>query len=233
MAAERAYEDRAFAMAVAEEVETLGRACACADRIVVDLTTGERVRYTPAEIDTALLVLALPGRNSVVAARRLKDEGLEINSRTLRSWREHTHATRYIEIEHQHAPEIERQMISQARAIVTAANEGTLEAIDAAREQLRTGEAKDPSTVARNLSTSAGIMTDKALLLEGRPTEIRGGDNLEAALERIAQRLGLPQSVDSTAEEIEAELPAADVASAHGGNEVDSAGGSSAAYEGA
>jgi hypothetical protein len=33
-----AYDERAFAMAVAEQVETLGRACA--DRIVVDLTIG-------------------------------------------------------------------------------------------------------------------------------------------------------------------------------------------------
>jgi hypothetical protein len=42
---EQAYEVRAFAMAVAEEVETLGRACAT--RIVADLETGERVRFTP------------------------------------------------------------------------------------------------------------------------------------------------------------------------------------------
>jgi hypothetical protein len=41
-----AYDERAFAMAVAEEVETLGRGCD-ATSIVVDLPTGERVRFTP------------------------------------------------------------------------------------------------------------------------------------------------------------------------------------------
>jgi len=169
-----------------------------------------RRTYTPAEVDTALLVLCLTGRNSVVAARRLKTEGIDVDPRTLRSWHTNIHARRYAEIEYDHAPEIEKQMIGQARAIVTAANEGTLEAIDAAREQIRRGEAKDPSTVARNLSTSAGIMTDKTLLLEGRPTEIRGNEDLPGALQRMAQRLNLPQSVDSTAEEYEPSAPELD-----------------------
>jgi hypothetical protein len=98
-------------------------------------------------------------------------------------------------------------MIGQARAIVTAANEGTLEAIDAAREQIKAGEAKDPSTIARNLSVAAGISVDKSLLLEGRPTEIHGNENVEALMARMSRFLG-PSAVDSTAEEeIPAELP--------------------------
>lgn len=159
--------------------------------------------YTPLEVDTALLVLAMSGRNCGMASRRLKEEGLDVGRRTLNQWKNYTHADRYLEIEHEHAPSVEKQMVNTARAIVTAANEGTLEAIEASREQLRKGEAKDPSTVARNLATAAGIQTDKALLLEGRPTEIRGGEDLQAALQRMAQRLNLPQSVDSTAEEYE------------------------------
>jgi hypothetical protein len=163
-----------------------------------------RTNYTQVEIDTALLTLCLTGRNSIEACRRLKVEGIEINPRTLRSWRLHTHAKRFAEIERQHAPEIERQMIGQARAIVTAANEGTLEAIDAAREQIKNGEAKDPSTVARNLAVTAGVNVDKSLTLEGRPTVIHGATTLDGNIRRLAQQLGF--DIDTTAEEMD-ELP--------------------------
>lgn len=166
-----------------------------------------RRTYTPLEIDTALLVLAMSGRNCGMASRRLKDEGIDVSRRTLNQWKNYTHAGRYLEIEHEHAPSVERQMVNTARAIVTAANEGTLEAIEASREQLRKGDAKDPSTVARNLATAAGIQTDKMLILSGRPNEIYGTEDLEAALNRMAQRLNLPQTVDSTAVEYQPSAP--------------------------
>jgi hypothetical protein len=166
-----------------------------------------RRTYTPAEVDTALLVLAMSGRNCYEASRRLKAEGVDVDRRTLNQWKNHTHAARYLEIEHDHAPKIEKQMVTTARAIVTAANQVTMAAIEKTREQVESGEIKDASTAARNLATVAGIQTDKALLLEGRPTEIRGAEDLPAALTRMAQRLNLPQSVDSTAEEYEPSAP--------------------------
>jgi hypothetical protein len=163
-----------------------------------------RHSYTPAEIDTSLLVLAMTGRNSVVAARRLKSEGINVNPRTLRSWRQHTHAKRYIDLEHQHAPEIERQMMGQTRAIVTAANDATLEAIEASRQQVENGDARDPSTVARNLATVSGIQTDKGLLLDGRPTVIHGDGSLDELVARMEREMGF--DIDSTAEEERLEL---------------------------
>ena len=161
-----------------------------------------RRSYTPVEIDTALLVLCLTGRNSVVAARRLKTEGLDIDPRTLRSWRTHVHARRYEEIEAQHAPEVERQMLGQARAIVHAANQVTLLAIEESEKQLREGDVKDPSTTARNLATAAGIQTDKMLIMSGRPNEIRGGEDIQGLMERMSRFLG---SIPATAIEIEYE----------------------------
>lgn len=97
-------------------------------------------------------------------------------------------------------------MMSQSRAIATAANVATLEAIEASRKQVEAGEAKDPSTVARNLTVAAGISTDKALLLDGRPTQIHGSDNLPALMERMSKLLGTP-AIDSTAEEYEPSVP--------------------------
>jgi hypothetical protein len=158
-----------------------------------------RRQYTPADVDTALLVLALTGHNSVETARRLKSQGLNVNARTLRAWRTGIHSKRYAEIQRDHAPRIEAEMIGTAREIVLAANAATLEAIEATRDQVQDGEAKDPSAVARNLQTVAGIATDKALLTEGRPTVITGGDDVQALLARMNRLLGV---VDSTAEDV-------------------------------
>ena len=161
-----------------------------------------RRTYTDAEVDTALLTLILSGRNSGVAARRLATEGIDVNPRTLRSWRDKVHAGRYAELEHQHAPEIEKQMMSQSRAIATAANIATLEAIEASRKQVAAGEAKDPSTVARNLAVTMGVATDKSLVLDGRPDRIIGSGDIQGLMERMAKFLGNP-AIDSTAIEYE------------------------------
>ena len=122
----------------------------------------------------------------------------------MRSWRDKIHAGRYAELEHQHAPEIERQMMSQSRAIATAANIATLEAIEASRKQVAAGEAKDPSTVARNLAVTMGVATDKSLILDGRPDRIIGSADIEGLMERMSRFLG---SIPTTAIEIEYEPP--------------------------
>src|SRR4051794_40277399 len=98
-----------------------------------------RRTHTEQEIDPALLGLALTGRNSVEAAKRLKAEGIDVNPRTLRSWRETVHAQRYADLCTQHAPAIEKQMMNTARAIVTRANEVTMQAIEASAKQLENG----------------------------------------------------------------------------------------------
>jgi hypothetical protein len=133
----------------------------------------------------------------------LKSQGLEINPRKLRAWRTGIHSTRYAEIQRDHAPRIEAERIGTAREIVLAANAATLEAIEATRDQVSEGEAKDPSAVARNLQTVAGIATDKALLTEGRPTIVHGSDSVEALVARMNRLLGITiePAVDSTAED--------------------------------
>lgn len=158
-----------------------------------------RRNYTPAEVDTALLVLCLTGRNSVEASRRLKKQGLDVHPRTLRSWREGIHANRYLELQRNQAPRIEAEMVNTSREIVIAANLATLEAVEATRAQVAAGEAKDPSTSARNLATTAGINVDKSLLIEGRPTIITSSDDVPALLARMQRLLG--PTFDSTAED--------------------------------
>jgi phosphoglycerate dehydrogenase-like enzyme len=91
-------------------------------------------------------------------------------------------------------------MVSTAREIVLRANAATAAAIQAAHEQVNDGQAKDPAAVARNLQTVAGIATDKALLVEGRPTAIIGTGDLQSLIAKLGKQLGF--DVDASANEI-------------------------------
>ena len=88
-------------------------------------------------------------------------------------------------------------MVSAAREIVLRANAATADAIQAAHDHVKDGQAKDPAAVARNLQTVAGIATDKALLVEGRPTAIIGTGDLQSVIASSEKQLGF--DVDSTA----------------------------------
>lgn len=158
-----------------------------------------RRTYSDHEIDQALIALYISGRNSQVASQRLREQGLVVNARTLRSWKD-KHAERYLALAGEHGPRLEKELRAVSKQVALNAAEGAMEAVEAAREQIRNGEAKDPSTTARNLAVTQGIATDKTLLLEGRPTEIHGTD-LPRLMERMRKALGQPVTVDSTAEE--------------------------------
>lgn len=93
-------------------------------------------------------------------------------------------------------------MVSTAREIVLRANAATADAIQAAHEQVKDGQAKDPAAVARNLQTVTGIATDKALLVEGRPTAIIGTGDLQSVIAQLGKQLGF--DVNGSADEITA-----------------------------
>lgn len=145
--------------------------------------------YTAAETDRCLLDLVICGGNSLLAARRLKEAGVEIASRTLREWRQTRHRERYLEIARVHAPMIDRLITQQAREGAIRAAEVEQRAWEAQMEQLDEGQVRDPSAVARNAAVSKAVNVDKMLLLEGRPTQItehRDVDEIIRALDAVA-----------------------------------------------
>ena len=155
-------------------------------------------RYSPAERRQALLVLALNGGNTKRAAEFLKDAGNPVPQQTLSYWTR-KHADELEEVTREHAPKLEQAMAGQILRTALAAHEATLIAVEKAREQLEAGEAKDPSTAARNLGTTAGILSDKYLTLTGRPTQITEHRSADQILANIARQIG---AVNSTAHEI-------------------------------
>ena len=155
-------------------------------------------RYTPEQVETALTVLALRGGNSREASEHLAASDLQIPSSTLRLWRTETHADRYVEICQERAPEIEKRVIQRSQEVQQRALDVSLKAVNKAEEQLDAGEAKDPAATAKNLALSFAVITDKSLLLQGRPNVMVGNQDARDLLNEIRRDLAIP----GTAEEL-------------------------------
>lgn len=156
--------------------------------------------YPPATVDEALLELALSG-STERASLNLKARGVDVPGRTLRVWRQ-TKRDRLQEIQTQLAPQIEELIVSEARTSAMLAAEVEREALKQTLTQLKAGQAKDPSTSARNASTVKGINVDKMLTLSGRPSvihETRQASDIIAELVKIAPNVF---QVDSEVTEI-------------------------------
>lgn len=149
----------------------------------------ERSHYMPEEIERGLLELAITGGRPVLAIRRLEASGQlpdGLNEGTLRYWRDQSHSERYQELATQHARRVEDTITQQARETALLAAEVERQAIEATAVQIATGQIKDASTAARNLSTVKGINVDKLLTLTGRPTQITHTLSAEEVLRELA-----------------------------------------------
>lgn len=142
--------------------------------------------------DRAMLVLALEGGHSERAHERLAGEGIQISARQLRYYR---NDPRYLEIREQKAPEIERAMVEDYKEAARLSNQLHRAATLKALKAVENGDIK-PSELGRTAQQAAiasGIPTDKALLLEGRPTQIHGSQDLEHLQQMMARALGKQQ----------------------------------------
>jgi hypothetical protein len=157
-------------------------------------------RFTLEETDTALLELALAAGNAELAARKLHEKGLKIAARTLRDWRNETHADRYIELQARVAPKVEAVLVNRFRENAIRAGEVAREALEQTSEDLTSGKA-DAGKTFQQVMVGTGITIEKMLLMEGRPTtvvESRDTQQLLAELKEIAPSL----VVESTAVEV-------------------------------
>ena len=134
---------------------------------------GEAVqrRYSPEEVDQALMTLIAVG-TSTEAAKVIKQEfGFDVPADTLRYWRS-SRRERYIELVRQHGAELEQRAVDTKRALLPLLAEGIALGVEKTIQELEDGEAKDPSASARNLAVISGIETRDLLTLTGRPSAI-------------------------------------------------------------
>lgn len=93
----------------------------------------------------------------------------------------------------------ERLSVEMAKLAASEAFSEVRELIGEVKALRMAGRLRDASASAKNLATTGAILTDKALLLEGRPTSISETRDSDAIWASIFKEAGL---IESTAEEI-------------------------------
>ena len=127
----------------------------------------------PEQVDRGLAALALHDGSERAAARFLEQTGKPIPFRTLHDWKT-TRAERYAEVREQELPAIRRRHIHETEELygqALALKRKLLAKVDQELDQLTPGQA---ANALKQVGISAGIDTDKALLLRGEPTVIHG-----------------------------------------------------------
>jgi hypothetical protein len=141
---------------------------------------------TEEEIDRALLTVAMCGGNQKRAIAQLAAAGFEeLPPSTLSDWVTTRFPERYQALCLKYGPEIERRMITGLRRVAARSFEIAGEAIELEYTRLAAGDVKDAAASSRNLATTGGIMTDKMLLLDGRPTAIHEQRSAEDVLRAL------------------------------------------------
>lgn len=158
---------------------------------------------TAEQVDEALALLVRLGGNCKRTSDELRERGIEVSRDALGRWKASIHQERYLELADQFAKQ------SKDRAIVQGFREMLQEGQDISaelRQRLQDGidsiDAKDIPKALQQLHVAMGIATEKTLLLEGRPTEIRETRNpdwYEARLRELAEEL--QNTVDGSCEE--------------------------------
>jgi len=151
--------------------------------------------------------VALCGGNARRASRELEEKGLKIPRTTLQKWSQSQHVERYTELRREVMPRIHDRMARESEDLAIEYGEAerkTLERYLQVVPELKPAEA---AGAARNMATSRGIATDKALLLRGRPSEItehRNVGEIIRALKAKGATVTLPTGgvLEGSAEEV-------------------------------
>lgn len=133
------------------------------------VTVHGRNKFTAAEIEHALLELALSNGNQNMASRRTG-----ISQATIRGWAKKW-PERYEEIKANLAPILEALAVEQSRRNMLRAAEVNGDLLEKASEATEVGNTDDVVKYMKAFQSGSigqGIQTEKTLLLSGRPTEI-------------------------------------------------------------
>jgi hypothetical protein len=157
-------------------------------------------RYTPEQVDRALLAYAVTG-NYGTAADLVKQQGFTVPRSTLRHWVNKLHRDRYVELSNDHAGEYVEAMKADFRTIIARSNDATLEALETTQANFSRLEPRDQAGAARNIATVGAIAFDKLATLEGRPAAIVNyevsADDLLLKVQKIMGADWQPEPVDA------------------------------------
>lgn len=169
-----------------------------------------RGEFSLAEVEEALMVLAISGGNFKRASEQLRAAGQDLSPRRLRDWAQEVYPARYEQAQFRYADALEERLISQARVAASQAGDVIVRALELTAVQLESGDVKDPVRIARDASVVMGVNADKLLALSGRPTVVTEVRDAAQIMRALGAKLGVRDAVDGSAVELpEADLPPA------------------------
>lgn len=151
--------------------------------------------YSEEERELILTAYVLAGRRPQKAHELLKADGnlSRVPDRRLIHGMAQRNPARVQEISAERAPQIEADLRHRMRAMALRTIEVVEKGVEQTDEKMPELNGAETARAVRDLSVAGGIVTDKLLVMEGRPTEIvahRNPEELLRAIEEIAGRSG-------------------------------------------
>lgn len=154
-------------------------------------------------VEGVLKLLIANGGQSLVTAEQLKEEGLDLDRRTLESWKKTQFPRLYMRLRKDLGREVGEQIAGRALERALEADEAQQKYIEAAVDRLPEVDANHLAKNALALANAKGQDIEKAALLRGQPTE-RVEVDINASIE-VLERLKVVEParhIEVEAEEI-------------------------------
>ncbi len=123
-------------------------------------------RHSDQTVTEALLAMALEGGNSGRAARRMKELGTPVTSRTIRRWAE-KHPDRLDELRREHLPRLKTSAAARHDYLAERNLEVHAKALDRLEASVGEMEGRDVTRVVQPTAIASGVHRDKAAALRG------------------------------------------------------------------
>lgn len=143
-----------------------------------------------ADIDRALLAVAINTENFTAAAKMLRRERADVTAAKLRGIVER-HRDRYMQIRSERQTSVFMQLATDAENMARKLNEAEQALIDHAMTGIGELDAAQALRALHSLAVAKGIQIDKALTLRGRPTQIVEQRDLTEILRSLAAHPGV------------------------------------------
>jgi len=170
-------------------------------------------RHTEEEIEAGLTEVALSAGSTTLASQRLAERGIDISRSVLEQWKNRRQVERYARIRDQQAAAIQRRVAAQHEDLAQRAVAVAEKTLDRVEEELPNIPARDLPGALRNIATTAGISSDKLMVLREKPLSPSGPPRDVAEVVHSLEALGVAKWVEPGA----IDVPDADVVEEPGG----------------
>jgi hypothetical protein len=151
--------------------------------------------HTEEEIEVGLTEVALSAGSTTLASQRLAERGINISRSTLEQWKNRRHVDRHAWIRDEQAAAIQRRVAAQHEDLAQRSVAVAIKALERLEDELPNIPPRDLPGALRNIATTAGISSDKLMLLRERPLPVAPPERSLEQLVRSLEALGVVQRV--------------------------------------